>query len=184
MQQLYEFYSCITSEIWPQPNVVSLHESVHGVFDHWHIAGVSDTAKISRGILKILVHAEKTHEKHHEMYPYLCAHTTATINGHSKKIWGVFPILSIATVLMGFRMWWRHSAHPTYWSQCCEGNELRMRTRQLQIKEQLPVMLDELFPLRGKLKERLNNPSRENTTSGDLYAAFRVLCESWSDLTG
>lgn len=46
MQQLYEMYPCITSKIWPQPNVVSFHESVHGVFDHWHIAGVSGTAII------------------------------------------------------------------------------------------------------------------------------------------
>ncbi len=59
MQQLYEFDSCITSEIWPQPNVVSFHESVHGVFDHRHMARVSATAIISRDVLKFLLHPQK-----------------------------------------------------------------------------------------------------------------------------
>jgi len=60
MQQLYQFYTCITSEIWPQPNVVSFHESVHGVFDHWHIARVSATAIISRDVRKFLLHPQTT----------------------------------------------------------------------------------------------------------------------------
>ena len=30
----------ITSEIWPQPNVVALHQPVHGFFHEGHIARV------------------------------------------------------------------------------------------------------------------------------------------------
>lgn len=44
--------------------------------------------------------------KRHKMQPYLCPHATATISGHNRMRCGVFPILSIATVLMGFWMWW------------------------------------------------------------------------------
>lgn len=36
------FSLLITSEIWPQPNVVSFHQSVHCVFYQRHIAWIFD----------------------------------------------------------------------------------------------------------------------------------------------
>lgn len=181
MQQLYEFYSCVTSEIWPQPNVVSFHESVHGVFDHRHIARVPDTAIISRDVLKIFLHPQNTtcsFQKRHKMQAYLCAHATATMSGHNKKICGVFPILSIATVLMGFWMWW--------WRQRTSNLLKPVQRRQWAAHAHTPASDQRAAPddagwavsIAGeKLKGRLNKPSQEKKTSGDLHAAFLVLCE-------
>lgn len=38
----------ITSEIWPQSNIITFQESIHRFFNHRHIARVTDTCATDR----------------------------------------------------------------------------------------------------------------------------------------
>lgn len=142
--------SWFTSEIWPQPYVITFQQPIHCFFNHGHIARVIDACttrdrkKREHQVLNrkhacarmFLQHCHTWNEwAFSDRSTYLWEHTTATRrrNNQAQKHPIIF-LLSTAILRLCVFSFSKDRRRPTYSSQCSSSNAGRMRISDHNIK--------------------------------------------------